>query len=1085
MTRKQLLLGLLFAGAAVAGLMFATSDWTPPETSGKRVAPPSAKAPTVEVPTESRIPLPGETNSAINKVKGVFVQAPPEFVVWRDPDNPADPVEIPSYYAWTLRAESVEPLTRNDGDRIGALCRNVVFDTFRSPRTHVEALSLARQDRGAQNAVLHRRIEAAEARVFGRMVPQLLQDQSERAKVRLSSDSEIRFSKNLKVFDADERLTITGEEITAYPKLGTASGKKDFVLKHAAFVITGRGIELNKIDEGRALAEILQKASLQLLEDPSKSDGGSVLGFDGNKFRRATVTAEGRAIIRRDELPTGERLRIEMFDYVHLSQEGGRSLDAKRLTVEAIQDVDPQAPTRARSGGWRLRKLEADGDVQLRETRERAGGKKTLLTARTDHLTHDVPTSGAPTTLFEGKTSLTFEGDVPLDGRQKQDGLVRASSRDRLWIGPVVDRTPPEGIEAESLRRVLLIGDARLERHGRGTATADEDILEGDEIELVFFADPLTKERRPADDGLASGMDRVTALEFTAKGHVRLGGTRVNGSTDLLVATDLASSNVKISAVGKGTRLSFPEIRTNQRLVGRDKPATPRAPPGAVPADRASDDPEGSWHVRRLTASGNVDVATTLGGPALGLSTHMTGLRLTYEELSNLARLEGGAGSPARIEADSLGDKPNRIEAQTLSLDRGRGLVAAKGGVRGELWTERKGLNAESVRGAFRRGNPAPPSVLEIVTDDRIDIGIVRTGPRGGVQLDTEQTVKIHGPLTAELRSDRMLIDRLRADMLEIALVLASREAPDAAPSPTLPGLRKAPEGRTERKPRALRADQLMRMKVDAGEITADVSGGTAKRIEAFGGVKLSSEMGEVTGKRIIYDGAARTVDVLGQGARGAEAWFATEQGMRNMVAAERFLLTLGENGTDRIQAEPAAGQRVIARLFHTSAPDAQGRTQLEGYAIWSRGPIDMRPNAVTATGVVVERRVSRNSGGTWSAPAQLWSPTLRVEGRDLLRSGNQGLTNGQRNVQKVIAEGESTTIQTGTGRNLLRVRGQRVVLDVEAEQAVITGAPGKPVRSTKGEGESEVDGVWTEATIDLKTGLPTFRGPKIILRGK
>ena len=90
-----------------------------------------------------------------------------------------------------------------------------------------------------------------------------------------------------------------------------------------------------------------------------------------------------------------------------------------------------------------------------------------------------------------------------------------------------------------------------------------------------------------------------------------------------------------------------------------------------------------------------------------------------------------------------------------------------------------------------------------------------------------------------------------------------------------------------------------------------------------------------------------------------------------------------------------------------------------------------------------------------------------------------------QRNVQRVIAEGDSTTIQTGTGRNLLRIRGQRVVLDVEAEKAVITGAPGKPVRSTKGEGESEVDGVWTEATIDLVTGLPTFRGPKIILRGK
>lgn len=1085
MTRKQLLLGLVLASAAVGALWFVTASWAPPEAERPPVTPPTTEAPVVELPAESRIPLPGQTNSAINAVQGVFVQAPPEFLVWRDPDNPSDPVEIPSYYTWTLRAESVEPLTRTDGDRIGALCRNVVFDTFREPRTNVEALALARQDRGAQDAVLHRRIEAAEARVFGRMVPQLLQDQSARAKLRITRDSEIRFSKNLKVFDADERLTITGEEITAYPKLGTASGKKDFVLKHAAFIITGRGIELNQIDEGRALAEILEKASLQMLEDPRRAQGGSILGVAGQGFRRASVTAEGRAIIRRDEMAAGDRLRIEMFDYVHLEQEGGRSLDAKRLTVEAIQDVDPLARTRARSGGWRLRKLEADGDVLLRETRERDGGRSTLLTARTDHLTHDVPAAGAPTTLFEGNTSLTFEGDVPLDGRRKQDGLIRASSRDRIWIGPVADRAPPEGIDADSLRRVLLIGDARLERHDRGSGTPEEDILEGDEVELVFFADPLTNEQGARRAALASGLDRVTALEFTAKGHVRLGGTRVNGSTDLLVASDLASPKVKISAVGRGTRLSFPEIRTNQRLVGRDEAPAARAPAGGLPGASA-DSARGSWHVRRLTAEGNVDVTTSLGGPALGLETHMTGIRLTYEELSNLARLEGGAGNPARIEADSLGTQPNTIEAQTLSLDRRRGLVTAKGGVRGALWTERKGLNAESVRGAFRRGTPAPPSVLEIVTDDRIDIGIVRSGPQGGVQLDTEQTVEIHGPLTAELRSDRMLIDRLRADRLDIALVLAS-SAPDSdgPRTPTLPGLRKAPEQRVERAPSSIRADQLMRMEVDAGEITADVSEGTAKRIEAFGGVKLSSEMGEVTGKRIIYDGRARTVDVVGEGARGAEAWFATEQGMRNMVAAQRFVLTLNENGTDRIQAQPAPGGRVVARLFQTAAADAQGRTQLEGYAIWSKGPIDMRPSAVTAAGVVVDRRISKDGGATWSPPAQLWSPTLRVVGRDLLRAGNENLSRGQSNVQRVIAEGENTTIQTGTGANLLRVKGHRVELDVEAEKAVITGAPGKPVRSTKGEGQSEVDGVWTEATIDLKTGLPSFRGPKIILRNK
>lgn len=1069
---KQILLFVLLAGAATAGLFALAGPWSKPAVKEEVADRGTAPAPQVPLADDTKpgITLPGP-GGKITQMEGVFVQAPPEYFVWEDPDNPGDTIEISSYYAWAMRAEAVEPLTRGEGDLMGALCRKVVFEAYRKPRTHVEALALARQDRGAQAALLHRRIEGEEARVFGRMVPQLLPGKSKDPKMRLGRDSEIQFSKNLTIIDADEGLEITGDEITAFPKLGTATGKKRFVMRHAAFVITGNGIKLHRITEGRALAEIGKDATLELLEDPRAADGKAILG--SNEFRKARVNAEGGAIIRRDELATGERLRIEMFDHVHLEQEGGRSLDGDRVTMIAVRDVDPRARTRARSGGWRLRRLEADGGVRLKETEHKEDGRTTLFKADTERLTHDVPASGVPTTLLEGKTLLSFEGDIPLDGRERKGGLIRIMCHDRLWIGPLGDRAAPPNIPADALRRVLLEGGARIERHGLGAAV-EEDVLEGDEVELVFFTEPVTGERKA--DALAgrSEMGRVTALEFTARGHVRLGGTRINGSTDLLVAKDLAGTRPKLSAIGKGTKLRFPEMRTNQRLVGRDKPATESTPGAATPKD----EPRGAWQLRRLAAQGQVDIATSLGGPSLGVRTHMTGTRISYDDLSNLARLDGTAGNPARITADSMGSEPNTIRAQSLSMDRGRGRIVASGAVRGALWAARGGFDTGSMRGAIRRADPAPANVLEIVTDQRIDVDLVRTDPRGGVQLDSEQIVSIHGPLVAELRSEHMLIDRLRAERLDLALVLASKPR-DGGGGFQLPGAKAVGSSRAgSGAAPQLAPDKLMRVEIDAAEVTVELSAGVTRRIVAAGGVRLGSDMGEATGSRIVYDGRARTVDVAGDTTRRAEVWIASEGGQRNEVTAQRFLLQLGEKSIERIQAEPRANERVVARLF---SRDKTQTNELESYDIWAAGGVDIQRDALRATQVVVDRRVSKDGGRTWSAPARLWSPLLRVVGSNLLDGSSD--SGRPRDVSQVIAEGPGTIIATGQGSDLVQIWGQQIVLDVKAETARVTGSPTEPVRLQKGQDGSELDGMYPEATINLKTGLPSVRGAKIVLR--
>jgi hypothetical protein len=1058
---KRILLFLLFLALGTAGLWKAAG--------GLHVRRTSLPSPTLPVtgpqPADAPSLAPGSGIPDIQVGSGITQMAPPRRVVWHDPLSD-DSIVIESFFPWRFKTRDFQPLPTADGAQQGVLCSDVVFELYREPATRAEALALRDgAGRQAYRALLHQRFRALEARVYGRLGEALARSQKKDAAAQALGDTMLRFSGGLEIEDRVQAIAIHGGEgtaLTVWPEQGRAEGRGPFVLDHEALSIHGSGLVMER-DRARGYDRIaiLRNPVLRLRSEGRDASGRPLFDFGPGAFHPATVSSDGRVIVVREETRHESRVKITFTDAVRGEQEGGRSLDAGRAELLAVRPLEGAAGL---EGRWRLRWFHAGGGVVAQVPGRTRNGEAYIASVSAQRLQHDVQegTDGAPpraTTLFEGDPVIQMRGEISLLG---PGGRLRASCRDRAWIGPLPAGAADGGLPRDALRQLSLRGQARIERED-ADASRGEDVVEGDAIDLVVW--PPSRTRGPATKPGGPGFVAVT---FAAVGDVRMASANVRGSTGRLVAEGLQTERPHVTAEGRGTHFAFRHLGRHQRLLGSDTREA-RAPQPEEPARR--------WVLQRLLASGAVDIDTSLGGPALGIPAHLSGDEVSYDGVSNRAQARASGGLPVRVSWQAGPGQQNHMEMRELGLERASGRLWARGGVQGELYVRRTGggrspfdLGAGHDVGPHLQG-----AVLTVRTDEHVDIDLVRRGLSTTLAPDQEQTVRIAGPVTTELRAADQVVDRMRSQSLEV--VLAYRERPARGAWPALPTARAA-DGRSgagEARP-APASGPLDKIEVHAHALHVEAARGTLGYLEADGAVDLASAEGHVTGARLTYDASRHRAEVHGGDGQPARALLGGRH-ERSEVTGDVLWVDLAGGRPVRLEAHAPRGGRSDVQLYRQD-PRRQGQT--EWFAVTYEGALVMTDTSLTSGRVRVVRRLRPAGATSYEDPVVLHAPTLRATGRNLLSDREAA-----RVITTIVAEGRGhgrgseVDFESGRGADRTRVWAHRFVFDVPAQQAVLTGLPGRDVLIARGK---SVLTYHVKLRVDLAHSLPTYsEGSRIL----
>ncbi len=1056
---KRVFLFLLVAGASVTGLVMYGGGLEGPQ-SGR--PDPVVRETTARPGTGPKIDMP---EADITGITGITQPAPPRAIVWHDRLSD-ERIEIATFTAWRFRAKDAKPLRTMDDEKQGVLCHDVVFLLYREPRTRGEALALARNEDGAYDALLHQSFTAKEARVSGRL-GEVLARRRPGQEERSLGDTLLRLSKNVVIIDRDQGLDIRGEDVRVWPEQEHAKGIGAFTLVHEALTLRGNGLDMQRDKaKGWGRITITKDTLLQIKAAGRDKNGKPIFDFGPGDFRPTNISSDRGAVFVRQESRRETALTITFKNGLTAVQEGGRSLEAGRAELVAVQKGAPALRKKSR---WELQHFHAGKHVELAYPGRTSKGAEYLTSASADRLVHDVHAEGPAVTQLLGDIQIVLRGQIPL---LAPSGRMILTCRDRASIGPLLAGTATGGLDPEKLQLISLRGLASIERDAAGPQR-EHDVLEADAIDLVVRPD----ESEPGTDGAAIAESRMTAVHFAALGNVRIGGTRIRGATHRLIADDLHTERPHITAEGAGTRFEFPELGSRQRLLGPDTGKSASDESGAVgEATPAS----GRWVLNRLLARGDVDISTSLGGPAVGIPTHLTGDEVSYDRISRRARLMATGPAPARIAWGASRTQTNSVETRELMLDRSAGRITAKGAVRGELYVARKGgRQAALPMPAKFSGDRLRGGALSVATDERIDIRILRSGTSTTPQAGQEQVIRIAGPVTTELRSAERVVDRMRSASLEVALVFLPPA--DAAPTVSAPNARAAASGPRTRESAPLPPPgTLDRFDVRAGAVRIDLKDGDVSRVEGTGGVDLKSRDGHVRGDRITYEDATGRVDVHGTRRHPAVALLgATDQ--RSEVQAERLALQIVDGAPSRLEAHAPTGQTSDVHLYR-DVPAKPGH--VEWFKVTYEGAVVITHSELTAGRVMVVRRLRKGRAAAWSAPSILRAPTLRVTGQRLLSTQA-----GERKILRIIAQGRAGTtqrhneahFQSGAGRNLVQVWGHRFDFDVVKSRAELTGTPQRDVTMKKGAG---LHSSYTNVTIDMETNLPVYiSGSRILWR--
>lgn len=1062
---------LVLAGAGAAALLHWAGGLDGPKSD---TPPPAVDRRPVQATPQGHLLDTGDNRPKIMGVEGISQPAPPKRIVWRDRLSD-ETVEIPVFTPWRFQARDAKGIQPTDADQQGVLCTAVRFQVFREPASRAEALALLRNESGAYDALLNQSFEADEARVFGRL-GEALNRSSKRGGETLG-DTKLILSGHVHITDRGQGIETFGEEVTVKPEQGHAVGHGPFEMRHEAFNLKGSGLTMERVkSKGWSRIAILKHPVLRIHSDVTGKNGKPAFDFGGGDFRPSHVTSEGQAILIREVSRRETAITITFTDRVRAEQQGGRSLDAGRVEFVATRDTVPAESTPRNGGsaptlgttasGWRLQHFRAEESVSVEYPGRTRKGRPYLASITADSLLHRVREGVGSTTELEGHPVIIMRGAIPMLG---PEGRLRASARDSASIGPLRPGAPTGGLDASLLQQITLRGNARIARQ-TFEGTSLEDVLEGDDIDLVVLQEaPQGGSQSASRDGAS----KMVAIHFAALGNVRVGGTRIRGTTHRLVADGLHTERPHILAEGKGTRFLFPDLGREQRLLGPTD--APQANGSAGAAADAEEQPgkDGRWELHHVLARGTVDIDTSLGGPALGIPAHITGDEVSYDRISERSQVRSLGGGPVLLAWTLPSGQTNNIETRTLTLDQGQGLVTAEGGVDAEIYLARGGRRAGGRRSRADfgmigvRGGQTAGSTLSVETDGRIEIDLVRILGTASPEPGKRQTIKISGPLVAEMKSaDDRTVDRMRAQTLEIAMVYEPKDPePEVGTAPSAPTTRVDDRGAAPIT-RPAPAQEFERVDIEAGEMRIGLSEGKVRRLEATGKVELRSKDGRVSGQRLTYDGLAHRVDVLANPAdpigRPAAAWLGVRDRSTEIKAA-RLSLTLRDETPARLEAEAPAGKTADIQLYR---PDKEHPGRLEWFSLTYTGSIYLTASEMRTGRVKVVRRIREHPTAPWGAPTKLQALTLRVLGRNMLASEDK-----VRDIQRILAEGPKTYFRSGRGATLVEVWGHRFDFDVATQRAALTGIPGQDVFFRR----AGLNSVQTKIVIDMKTNLPAY----------
>jgi hypothetical protein len=1063
---KRALLFLMLAGGGFWLLLSLAGGLSGP---GRETARPEMRR--VEEPEVDRGHRidPGGGLPFVDEVLRITQMAPPRPIIWKDKLT-GESIQISGFLPWKFQAGEVKGIRPADADQQGVLCTKVFFTMFREPLSRAEALALERSEKDAYEALRHQEFSANEAVVYGRLADKLQRRGSTK---NAHHDTMIRLTGDVRIQDFTQGMEMQGEAMTVWPDQERGESRTPFTVRHEAFVLEGNGLTMEREKErGWSRLSILSDPVLRIVSDVKGRDGRPVFDFGPGDFRPARVASSGRAILVREDRRRETLINVTFTDKVGAEQSGGRRLDADRVEMVAARTVAGTRVGAKDEGNWRLRRFQADGAVAVEYPNQTSDGRSYIASMTADRLIHDVPVEGEPHTVLEGDPVILMRGEVPLLG---PGGRLRASCRRRASIGPVPAALATDGLPTAGLQHIALRGQARVERRDMKGGGHGEDVLEGDEIDLVLMPAPESDTRG------SGGSGDMIATYFAALGDVRLGGTRIVGSTTRLVGEDLHTEHPHVFAQGPDSRFSFPNLGAEQRLLGPDaSEESSRAPSGAAgtgPREAGgTDDARGRWQLHRLRALGMVSLETTMGGPAVGIPAHVEGHEVTYDRISSRAQVREREGARARIAWGDHPDRMNVIETPTLTLERAKGVVTAEGGVHGDLHVARKtdGDGTLTTGGSTHgsRGTRAP-ATLEIRTDARIDIDLVSLRARLRPQVGAEQRIRIGGPVVAELRTSRHMADRMKAQSLEVALVYGVE--PEPPRSATAPSAR-AGSPRSEPTPATRPAREegtFEQFEVDARTMRAQLVDGSVRRVELVGDVDMRGKdrAGRLTGERVTYDATTHEAHVFASTPdwrrRPAVVWMG-DSAQRTEVEAVELSVRWANGVATRIEARSPSADPATIQLYRRDPADPQ---QLEWYKLTYWGLVKMRSERLEAGRVVVVRRL-REDGQDWGAPTALWAPSLSVIGVNMLSADER-----ERDMRRIVAEGPDTSLRSGSGADLLHVWGHRFDFDVRTKKATLTGLPEQDVVFHHGKVRQ-----WaSQVVLDMKTNIPTFlRGVRV-----
>ncbi|MGE0192378.1 MAG: hypothetical protein AB7T63_10095 [Planctomycetota bacterium] len=1049
--RRRVLLFLLFASLGVGGLVklagglgaMRSPDEAP--TIVVRAPEPSARPNELALHAEGSLPL--RTSGG----RDVTVQSATETLVFEDPGSGARR-EILGWFGWRFRCARFEPLPGTGGSSQGVRCDQVVLEIYRAPRTLAEAEARLA---GNLEAVLHQRMRADEAVAIGSLAREL-----RRTEGIIESDATSRnvvhLAGNVELEDLEQWIQVKGNQLTVHPNQGRVEGKGPFRVEHEALTLTGEGLEIDRAENGWSRVRVVRRPRLHIHGDLRDSQGRAVFGFGDGEMRPTQIVSDEEALLVREAARNETRMRVQFPHGVRAEQSGGRFLEAGWLELLAVREGPPSDQKGEMAGRWSLRELHGDEGVTIDYPHATADGRTYLARLEARELMHLVPPTGAARTELEGQPRIVVRGDLSLGSLTRPGDRILATATDRAWIEPVDAALGDPDHDAAALRRIVLEGGALLARQNPELGVR-EDTLAGDRIEFLVHeiaATPTTP-------------STTTVTTLVAEGDVRIGSPWIEGTTPRLVAEALDTQRPRIAAIGPGTAVTLPLLRQDQGLLGADTPE-PAPASGATAATRS----EGRWTVHRLLAHEDVQIQTEIGGASVGLPTWVSASEAIYESPGASARLVGRAGAPARIRSRVAPGQDHEIEAQLFTLDRAAGRITARHGVRGVVWM----AEGDGSDGFSRERDVRPARSLTLRTDARIDVALVRAGADDALDTAEEQSVRIAGPVTAELRSASLVVDRLRAGSLEIVLAHADdgRHARDPG-SATTPFARMfdppaSPPGGRSVPARPTHAVVRQRVDLSAGDVEVQLTNGEIEWLDATGGVDLSGVMGRVSGARMRYTAALHRVDVLGDASRGAGAWLGDGEA-RTEIEASRLGLVWRDGVAERADATAGDGQTARIRLYRR---DAVRPERLERYVIQYRGTIRLLPTRLDARDVVVERTVRTSPAGTTSPPAILMAKTLEV-------TGSGFLSREAVDVEQMVASGPDTFFQAGDPQAPVRIWGTRFTFDVPRAQAELTGMPPRGVTLQKAD---EVASDHARVVIDLRDGLPLFLdGSRILWR--